>query len=104
MLHSYIDKRERFLHGRDRNRKSLPFEWGAEHVGIHANGNAKTALRDYVSQALLDSSSFYSYEPTSDYHLDGEILRFPSAIETPYPENNTVWGRLFDAGKDLAIV
>jgi hypothetical protein len=75
MLRSYIEKRERFLHGRDSNRKSLPFEWGAEHVGIHANGNAKAALHDYVAQALLDSPSFYSYELTNDYHLDGEILK-----------------------------
>ena len=32
------------------------------------------------------------------------ILKFPSAIETPYSENNTVYGRVFDAGRDLAVV
>jgi hypothetical protein len=99
-----IEKRERFLHGRDNNRKSLPFEWGIEHLDINANGNAQAALRDYVSRALLDSAAFYSCEPAADYSLNGELLRFPSAINTPYPENNTVWARFFEAGKDLAVV
>lgn len=104
MLRNYIERRERFLHGRDNNRKSLPFEWGPEHLGIHANGNSDTALRDYVNRALLDSSAFYAYEPATNYDFDGEILKFPSAVETPYPENNTVWGRFFDSGRNLALV
>src|SRR5215471_9997999 len=104
MLRRYIERRERFLHGRDNNRKSLSFDWGAEHLGIHANGNGRAALHDAVSQALQDSSAFYSCEPTKDYRLDRGILEFPSAIETPYPENNTVRGRFFGAGQDLAVV
>ena len=104
MLRNYIEKRERLFHGRENNRKSLPFEWGTEHLPIQPNGNSQAALRDYVSQAVEDSSTFYSCAPTTDYHLDRDILKFPSAIETPYPENNTVWCRFFDAGKDLAVL
>src|SRR5262249_13754553 len=104
MLRHYIEKRELFLHGRDNNRKSLPFEWGTDHLGIPANGNAKTALTDYVSQALQDSAAFYAYESGAEYDFDGAILKFPSAIKTPYSENNTVWGRFFEAGKDLAVI
>jgi hypothetical protein len=104
VLRRYIERRETFLHGRDNNRKSLPFEWGAEHLGIHANGNAQEALRDYVAHALRDSSAFYASEPSAEYILDGEVLKFPSSIQTPYPENNTVFGRLFSSGKDLAVV
>jgi hypothetical protein len=104
MLRSYIEQREKFLHGRDSNRRSLPFEWGVEHLGIRANGNSSAALRDFVSRALLDSSAFYAYESAADHEFDGEILKFPSAVETPYPENNTVWGRFFPAEKDLAVV
>jgi hypothetical protein len=103
MLRRYIENRERFLHGRDDNRRSAPFEWGTEHLGIHPNGNS-AALRDYVSNALLDSDAFYAYQPTSSYDFDGNLLKFPSAVETPYLENNTVWGRFFEAGKDLAVV
>jgi hypothetical protein len=104
MFRSYIERRERVLHGRDNNRKSLPFEWGQEHLGIETNGNVTGALRDYVSHALIDSSTFYSSESTTNYQLDRDILKFPSAIVTPYPENNMVWGRFFDARGDLAVV
>jgi len=104
MFRSYFERRERSLHGRDDNRTSLPFEWGLEHVGIHPNGNSQTALLEYVASALRNSPAFYFCEPTTDYHLDHDILRFPSGIQTPYPENNTVWCRFFEAGKDLAVV
>src|SRR5262245_25107808 len=104
MFQRYIESRERFLHGRDNNRKSLPFDWGTDHVGIQANGNAGSALHNYVARALSDSPAFYSYAPTSDYRLNDGILTFPSAIETPYAENNTVYGRFFDATKDLAVI
>jgi hypothetical protein len=103
-LRRYIEGRERFFHGRDNNRRSLPFEWGAEHLGLQTNGNVGASLRDFVSRALMDSAAFYSYTTTEAYEFDGHILKFPSAIETPYPENNTVWGRFFDSGKDLALV
>jgi hypothetical protein len=88
----YIERREELSHGRDNNRKSFAFEWGDDN------------LREYVAKALEDSAAFYSYEPTSEYQFDGEILKFPSAIETPYPENNTVWGRFFDAHTDAAVI
>ena len=104
MLRSYIERREKFLHSRDSNRKSLPFEWGIEHLGIAPNGNSNAAFRGFVSRALIDSEAFYACESTSQYDFDGTILKYPSAVETPYPENNTVWGRFFDGGKDLAMV
>jgi hypothetical protein len=92
MLRRYIERREEFFHGRDNNRKTFAFEWGDDH------------LREHVAKALEDSAAFYSYGPTSHYDFDGEILKFPSAIHTPYPENNTVWGRFFDAHKDAAVI
>src|SRR6266404_255468 len=104
MLRNYIESRERLFHGRDNNRRSLPFEWGLEHLGLQPNGTFETPLRDFVSRALLDRPSFFRYEPVEQYDFDGHILKFPSAIETPYPENNTVWGRFFDAGRGLAMV
>ena len=42
MLRNYIERRERLLYGRDNNRRSLPFEWGLEHLGVQANGNFET--------------------------------------------------------------
>ncbi len=104
MLQKYIERRERFFHGRDDNRTCLPFEWGIEHLGLQTNGNCETPLQNFVSRVLLDSSSFYAYTPTQQFEFDGSLLRFPSAIETPYPENNVVWGRFFAGTSDLAVV
>src|SRR5215471_15226424 len=104
MLRKYIERREWSFHGRDDNRKSLPFEWGTEHLGIHANGNSQAAILEYASKALSDGSAFYSGEPTTDYCLHRDILTFQSAIETPYQENNTVWCRFFNAGSDSAVI
>jgi hypothetical protein len=104
MLHSYIERREKFLHGRDTNRTSLPFEWGLEHLGLTSNGNSLSAIHHYASDALENSDAFYSCAPANDYDFTNGILKFPSAIQTPYPENNTVYGRVFEAGKDLAVV
>ena len=104
MIRTYIERREKFLHGRDTNRKSLPFEWGLEHLDLAPNGNPASAMHKYAAEALEDSPAFYSCEPAADYEFNGEILKFPSAIKTPYAENNTVYGRVFDAGKDLAVV
>jgi hypothetical protein len=105
LLRNYIERREKYFHGRDNNRRSLPFEWGVDHLGLNSNGNTEAALRDFVSSALIDSPSFYAHTPTEQYEFDGHILKFPSSIETPYPENNTVWGRFFQARtKDLALV
>src|SRR5438093_12172045 len=77
---------------------------GPEHLGLQPDVNFETALRDYVSRAVSDSPSFYAYRPTKQYMFDGHILRFPSAVETAYPENNTVWGRFFRGTSDLAMV
>src|SRR5438552_14262827 len=104
MIRTYIDRREKFLHGRDTNRKSLPFEWGLEHLDLVGNGNPALAIHKYVTKALDDSLAFYSCEPAAGYEFNGEILKFPSAIKTDCAENNTVYGRVFDAGNDLAVV
>jgi pimeloyl-ACP methyl ester carboxylesterase len=104
MFRHYIERREKFLHGRDTNRKSLPFEWGLEHLELPINGNPAAALRDYATEALNNSYAFYSCDPAVDYKFNGEILKFSSASKTVFPENNTVYGRVFDASKDLAVI
>ena len=104
MLRKYIERRERLFHGRENNRRSLPFEWGVEHVGLQHNGNPEAVLDGYIRHALLDSPSFFACTEAEAYDFEGDILKFPSAIESPYPENNTVWGRFFAGGQDLAVV
>src|SRR6185369_11061754 len=75
-----------------------------EHLGVAANGNSASALHEYATEALHNSSEFYSCPPSADYEFSDGLLKFSSAIQTPYAENNTVYGRVFDSGKDLAVV
>ncbi len=104
MLRSYIERQEHALYSRDNNRVPLPFEWGLEHLGLVSNGSPAAAFRDFVTQALDDSPCFYSYDRCDGYEFDGHLVKFPSALTTPYPENNTTWGRFFDGGRELGVV
>ena len=104
LLRRLIENRERAHHGRDNNRRPLPFEWGLDHVGLPPVEDPESSLRVYADEALHDSDNFYCHTPGTDFEFDGHILRFPSCIETPYDANNTVYGRYFEAGKDLAMV
>jgi dienelactone hydrolase len=93
---------ERRLVARTKDRVVRPFDWGLD--WIESNGHAPGTspdiiLRDWVSQALADSSRFFETPDTSDYvfrpNADGGAISFPSALKTPQPENNTVYGTYF---------
>ncbi|MEJ7606409.1 MAG: hypothetical protein WKF37_09095 [Bryobacteraceae bacterium] len=91
---------------RTNNRIVRPFEWGEEWsrswpalaAADHGEG-AEEQLRFWNQAALDDSDTFYGYQPPTDYQLDGDMLRFTSAVATPYPENNTVTGHWHVAKK-----
>ena len=104
MIQRFIENREREHHSRDSNRKVLSFEWGLEHVGLPPSQNPESCMTKYVEAALKDSDAYYAYEPTTDYTFDGHVLRYPSYVVTRYPENNTVYGRFFDAKSRAAVV
>jgi dienelactone hydrolase len=53
---------------------------------------------------VANSDAFYAHLPVTRFDFDGHVLRFPSQIQTPYEPNNTVYGRLFESGRDLALV
>ena len=97
-----------------------PFEWGLD--WIPANGTPLEAapdlvLRSWVDHVMADTDAFFTPTPTTEYAFapgdpaspDGETgtLTFPSALTTPHPENNVVWGRFFaakDRNKKRAVV
>jgi hypothetical protein len=92
---------------RTNNRVVRPFEWGIEwadnwpvSLDLPRNGHTpEEYLRALNQFAIRDSDRFFSYEPPSDFRLAGDILRFTSAVRTPYPENNTVHGHWHAAKK-----
>ena len=76
-----------------------PFEWGLDwipHNGPEPAG-PRHALADWVAGVMADTDRFYGVPPTREFSFDGHQLRFPSAFETPHPENNRVHARYFRA-------
>src|SRR5215213_3379369 len=98
MLGRYIRARERWHAERDTNRVVRPFEWGAEFVSEHPNGDdPREVVRRASREAVRSSEGFYALPSIEDYELRGDRLTWTSAIETPSEENNTARARLFTA-------
>ena len=96
MLGNIIRAQERRRATRDTNRVVLPFEWGAEFVSHNASDqDARAAVFAAARRAVAHSEEFYALTPVTDYALDGDLLTWTSAVNTPYPENNTARARLF---------
>jgi hypothetical protein len=100
----FEQKIRRYEHRRwttDDNRRVQPFFWGLEHIGGRAGDpDPRAFLRDYAQWAINSSKAWYATTPASDYRLDSEnVLTFTSSIESPWPENNTVYARLWPASR-----
>lgn len=111
---------ERFFHAWEHRLASVstdrvvrPFDWGAD--WIPRNGHrplpADAALERWIDEVMLDTHAFFHAPATRAYELEpatpelrrkGEAgtLRFPSALETPHAENNTVVARWFPVSND----
>src|SRR5688500_1607351 len=96
---------------------------GATPAQAHADASAGPSFRpgepekpaevipDWVSHVMADTDASYTPPPTRDYNLSGpsaegdRLLTFPSALETPHRENNTVYCRLFPGrNRDSAAI
>src|SRR5882724_4423847 len=121
ILEKFIHKREHHFAHRDQNRRVRPFDWGVEHLTVdapfslsvahvnHVNegnghlsnqGNVRTLpqrelVHQYCERAVEHSDDFFFVAPNSDYTLDGDLLTFPSSINSLDPSNNTVYARFF---------
>jgi hypothetical protein len=95
----------------DTNRVIRPFEWGLDWLDLDGTADSPIArLQAWADAAVQHSDAFFSAPPITTYTLQGDRLSFPSAIETPYPVNNTVRVRVFPAdvtraaGRKRAVV
>lgn len=79
------------------DRIARPFDWGLDWLDDQTipPGDPRHALQAWGEAAVARSSDFYAVEPADDYALDGDVLTFTSAIDTPHAENNTVRARFF---------
>ena len=98
MIASLFHHWERRLAEVDTNRVVRPFEWGLEWVGLDpASPDPAAALSDWSRRTMADTDAFFREPQGTDYERRGDLLLFPSARVTPYPENNLVRVRVFPA-------
>jgi hypothetical protein len=98
------------LCSRATNRVVRPFEWGLEWTrhwpparGVPLNGHDPLGYLSELNRAAVAASDeFFAYRPPSDFSLDGNLLRFTSAVPTPHPENNAVHAQWFPARRKPA--
>src|SRR5689334_16826161 len=104
MLAAMFHAWERRLAYATTNRVVRPFEWGADWIPVNGHpftGSEPERVRAWIERAVADTDAFFSAPPTDAYRVepaaDGQLVTFPSAIETPHPANNTVYARYFPA-------
>ena len=91
---------------RSTDRVVRPFDWGMEWTKgwpFHsAEPRPEARLLALNRMALKHSAEFFAYRPPHDFRLQEDAwLKFTSAVETPYPQNNTVHARYFPANPRL---
>lgn len=99
---------------RTNNRVVRPFEWGVEWVrnwpiansAPEGGADPESFLRSLNDIAIARSDEFFGYDVPRDWQLQDGMLRFTSAVRTPYTENNVVHGQWYPAKqpKGRAIV
>jgi dienelactone hydrolase len=131
MLARFFHAWERRLAFATKDRVVRPFEWGTEWIHGTAGqarlapeltwtrptpgeGQADAAVERWVEEVMKDTSGFFALPPTTDFafaeatsdlRAKGEAgtLTFPSALTTPHPENNVVYGRWFPAAGEAGV-
>lgn len=106
MLSPFFHRWERRLADVAKDRIVRPFEWGLDWLPPGSNGHhvdPQARVQAYVDDVLRDAHAWFTAPDTREYDVSGpaadgsSLVRFPSAVTTPHPENNVVTTRLFPA-------
>ncbi|HKY21664.1 MAG TPA: hypothetical protein VJM31_10635 [Vicinamibacterales bacterium] len=108
MFANFFHAWERRLHAVSKDRVVRPFDWGLD--WIESNGHQPGTppdrmLLDWASHAVSNSARFFETPDTSDYTFRANVegatgaLSFPSAMSTPYLENDTVHALYFRSNR-----
>jgi hypothetical protein len=101
----WMTKWERELNLRVTSRRIRPFDWGLEYLeGVDPAGDPQAEVARYAEWAFQNSAAFYSYPHIPEFRLQEDRLEYPSAVRSPFRENNTVHGRYFPCKKSRAAV
>src|SRR5580692_5362892 len=96
-----MDAWEMDLATRSTDRVVRPFDWGLDWTAHwpfqSAEPDPETRIRELNRIALSRSAEFFAYRPPTDFRIENSEVRFTSAVDTPYRENNTVHARYFPA-------
>lgn len=96
-----MDSWEYHLATRSTDRVVRPFDWGAEWMArwpfSSSAPDVESRLREINRTAIARSPEFFAYTPPRDFRLENGVLRFTSAVRTPFETNNTVEARYFPA-------
>src|SRR5687768_8852052 len=96
MLESLMHKWERRLSLKDKNRTTLPFDWGFEFLNhTSVSSGPKQDLLNYNANAIQNSVDFFRSSPQT-FQADDITLKFQSSIDSPYPQNNAVRCTIFE--------
>lgn len=117
MLQGFFHAWEHRLASVNKDRVVRPFEWGVDWLSPNAHELVAPhdAIERWVDEIMRDPTGFFETPETRDYEFQpaspehrqkGEAgtLRFPSALTTPHPANNTASARWFPSGGDRAVV
>lgn len=97
-LETKVRRYEHMRWAQEPNRRVLPFAWGLEHIGGQADDPDPRAFLDrFAADTVAHSDHWFATTPAGDYALDGNVLTFSSAIESPWRVNNRVHGQFFPA-------
>jgi dienelactone hydrolase len=90
---------ERRLATIDTNRVVRPFDWGLDWLGIDADAaDPLDRVLAWSREAVAESSRFFDAPPASGFERRGQELTFPSALTTPYPQNDLVRVGIYEPG------
>ncbi len=97
MIKHWIDYRDsKLLSNHAPYKKVNTIEWGLNYLDNSAHSsNTKSFLESFAKEKIAKSEEFFTPLKINEYFLDGDILRFQSAVKTRDERNNTVWCRFF---------
>ena len=88
---------ERRLNAVDTNRLVRPFDWGLDWLDLRGDDLPLGQVQAWARDAVAESDRFFEAPPLerAGFQRQGDQITFPSAITTPYPENDLVRVRSF---------
>jgi len=97
MIQTLMHKWERQLSLRDKNRTTLPFEWGLNFLD-HAQTSAdpKETIFRFNQAAIPDSHNFFAHQ-NREYTVSEKTLEYRSSVASPYEQNNRARCRIYEA-------